>query len=146
MKTCRVLNVTKSNRPHVKEILESYTSKFKFQKIDQNIVKEKLAMAIIRHDFPFSFVEYEAIRDLLVYLHPDIKFVTKFTTGFDVWKLYEVEKEKLKKVIKGILGRVCLTSNTWTTCSVEGYICVIIHYVKNEWKLNNKILAAIFPP
>ena len=40
-----------------------------------------------------------------------------------------------------ILGRVCLTSDLWTSCTQEGYICLTAHYVDLNWKLNSKILA-----
>ena len=45
-------------------------------------------------------------------------------------------------------NRVCLTSDVWTACTIEGYICLTAHFVDENWKLNYKILsfACIEPP
>lgn len=50
------------------------------------------------------------------------------------------EKEKLKHVFTTIKNKVCLTSDLWTACTSEGYICLTAHFVDSDWKLNNKIL------
>lgn len=73
--------------------------KIRSRQIFQSIFRDKLAMAIKRHDLPFSFVEYEGIRDVLKYLNPDVKFVTRNTIAMDVWKYYEQERLKLKEVL-----------------------------------------------
>nr|GMD19064.1 zinc finger BED domain-containing protein RICESLEEPER 2-like [Ipomoea batatas] len=51
-------------------------------------------------------------------------------------------------ILKRIPSRICLTSNLWTTCTIEGYICLTAHYIDNNWKLNSKILSfcAMPPP
>ena len=65
-----------------------HLGKLRGNKIDPKVVREKLAKAIIRHDLPFKFVEFEGIRDLLKYLNSDIRFVSRVTTSCDVWKVY----------------------------------------------------------
>ena len=65
-----------------------HLGKLRSNKIDPKLVREKLAKAIIRHDLLFKFVEFKGIRDLLKYLNSDIRFVSRVTTSYDVWKVY----------------------------------------------------------
>ena len=118
-----------------------YIGKLRCKKIDQTICRSKIALAIIKHNLSFSFVEYDAIRDVLKYLNPDVKLISRNTTTSDVLKVYLNEKEGLKDELAKIPNRICLTSNLWTSCTQEGYICLIAHYVDLNWKLNSKILV-----
>ncbi|KAL3517105.1 hypothetical protein ACH5RR_024007 [Cinchona calisaya] len=47
---------------------------------------------IIKDDLPFTFVEYDGIRELLTSLHPKVKQISRNTTRMDVLKLYTIEK------------------------------------------------------
>nr|GMD45674.1 DNA-directed RNA polymerases IV and V subunit 4 [Ipomoea batatas] len=42
------------------------------RKVDPNVARELLASAVIKHDLPFSFVEYDGIRKWQKYLNPDV--------------------------------------------------------------------------
>lgn len=66
-------------------------------KIEQDVFREKMAVAIIRHDYPFSIVEHEAFRDLCSYLNPDIKHISHNTAKADVLKLHRKYKDTLHK-------------------------------------------------
>ncbi|XP_027347945.1 zinc finger BED domain-containing protein RICESLEEPER 2-like [Abrus precatorius] len=39
-----------------------------------------------------------------------------------------------------IPNRVCLTSDVWTAATSEGYICLTVHFVDENWRLVSKIL------
>nr|GLL25230.1 zinc finger BED domain-containing protein RICESLEEPER 2-like isoform X1 [Ipomoea trifida] len=129
-------------------MLIDHEGKLRAKKIDHNVVREMISMSIIEHDLPYSFVEYKRIRELHKYLNSDYKFISRNTAAADVYKFYEKEKEKLKNILKRIPSRICLTSDLWTACTVEGYICLTAHYIDNNWKLNSKILSfcAMPPP
>ena len=98
-------------------------------------------MAIIKHDLLLSFVEYDGVRSVFKYLNPDVKLISRNTASSDVWKIYLNEKANVKDELAKISGRACLTSDLWTSCTQEGYICLTVHYVDLNWKLNSKILA-----
>ena len=72
-----------------------------------------LAEAIIKHNLPFSFVEYEGIRQVFGYLNSDVKHIFKNTSNANVLKLYKKEKDDVKNKLKSILGIICLTSDLW---------------------------------
>lgn len=107
---------------------------------DQDIFREKLTKAMVMHNQPFKFVEYKGFRDAFTYANPKIKHISRNTAKADILKIYHVEKEKLKKVLESINGRICLTSDLWTSCASNGYMTVTAHYVDNDWVLRCKVL------
>ena len=70
------------------------------------------------------------------------------TARADVYRLYESERETLKRELASLPGRVSFTSDLWTSVKREGYMCVTAHYIDRNWKLNSKILTfcALPPP
>ncbi|XP_020981409.1 zinc finger BED domain-containing protein RICESLEEPER 2-like [Arachis duranensis] len=109
-------------------------------KIDQNVHRKKLAQAIAKHDFAFSFVEYESIRDWINYISPTIIMPSRNTLVSDLQMIYSTEKEKLRQKMSRIPNRICLTSDVWTASTTEGYICLTAHFVDENWRLVSKIL------
>ncbi|KAF7820820.1 zinc finger BED domain-containing protein RICESLEEPER 2-like [Senna tora] len=115
--------------------------KLRFKLIDHKRVREVISMAIVEHDLPYSFVEYRWIRELHKLLNPDVKHISRNTAVADIWKFYLDQKELLKQSMSRTAGRICLTADCWTSYNVEGYICLIAHFVDENWKLNSKILS-----
>lgn len=87
-------------------------------KFDPNKFRELLVMAIIMHDLPFQFVEYVGIREVFNYICADIKLISRNTAKADVLSMYNREKGKLKELLGSIPGRVCLTSDLWTSITI----------------------------
>lgn len=61
--------------------------------VDHEQYREKIARAIVRHNYPFNFVEHEGIRDIHVFLNPAVKTLSRNTARADVCKLYESHKK-----------------------------------------------------
>jgi len=97
--------------------------------INQKFHCDLLADAIISHDLPFSFVEYEKIRAWVKYLNPCAEMVSRITIVSDIEKIYDKERTKLKEIMAKIPNRICLTSDCWTTTTSEGYIFLTTHFV-----------------
>ncbi|XP_060183253.1 zinc finger BED domain-containing protein RICESLEEPER 2-like [Lycium barbarum] len=122
--------------------------KIQSRKIDQLVSREMFAEAIIKHDLPYSFVEYDGIRAWANYASPELIMPSRNTSVVDVQKVYFKEKEKLRQVLAKIPNRVCLTSDCWTAGTSEGYLCLTASYVDDNWKLVSKILnfCRMIPP
>ncbi|XP_071688737.1 zinc finger BED domain-containing protein RICESLEEPER 2-like [Rutidosis leptorrhynchoides] len=58
----------------------------------------------------------------------------------DCLNLFSVEKKKVAALLKGNVGRICLTTDTWTSLQRVNYMCLTAHYVDNEWVLRKKVL------
>ncbi|KAK7261864.1 hypothetical protein RIF29_28187 [Crotalaria pallida] len=135
-----IVDCSKIDSKDVGQMLMDGQAKLKSRMIDQLVSREMCASAIIEHDLPFNFAEYKKIRVWLKYLNPDWIPVSRNTVKADVLKVYMREKQRLKETLASIPNRICLTSDLWTACTTEGYICLTAHYVDSNWKLNSKIL------
>jgi len=62
-------------------------NKLKCRKLDNMVACELLIEAIIAHDLPFKFVEFEKIRNWVKYLNPDAINISRNTTKADVMKI-----------------------------------------------------------
>nr|GMD35858.1 zinc finger BED domain-containing protein RICESLEEPER 2-like [Ipomoea batatas] len=111
------------------------------KKLDIGLAREVFVAAIVEHDCPFAFAEYPGFRKYHKLLNPDAPMISRNTLVSDINKLYLKEKNKLKQVLTSIPNRIYLTSDLWTACTTEGYICLTSHFVDEKWKLNSKILA-----
>ncbi|GJY45176.1 zinc finger BED domain-containing protein RICESLEEPER 2-like protein, partial [Tanacetum coccineum] len=70
--------------------------------LDQAKFKEKLAISITKHNYPFTYVEHEGTRDLHKFLHPDANPICRNTAKKKVLRIYE--REKLKSIQRHMLN------------------------------------------
>jgi hypothetical protein len=49
--------------------------------------RELVVISIIKHDLPFSYVEYEGVRDTYQYLRSDVPFIYRNTVKDDLVKM-----------------------------------------------------------
>ncbi|KAL5726719.1 hypothetical protein ACHQM5_009733 [Ranunculus cassubicifolius] len=118
-------------------------------KFDPLVFRELIDLAIVRHDLPFQFVEYEGIREAFryaAYANQDLKLVSRNTAKADIVKIHAREKAKLIKFLHDIPGRICLTSDLWTSLANDGYISLTAHYVDSDWKLQKRVLCFSYMP
>jgi len=116
------------------------------KRFDAEHFRELITTAIILHDLPFSFVEYESIRATYQYLHPEITLVTRNTLKADVQKMYSREKARIKSMLELSPGRICLTSDLWTSIVTDGYLSLTAHFIDKDWVLQKRILNFCFMP
>ncbi|KAI3694988.1 hypothetical protein L1987_77975 [Smallanthus sonchifolius] len=115
--------------------------------LDQATYREKLAISIIKHNYPMSYVEHEGTRDLHKFLHRDVKTITRNTAKADILKIYNREKAILKDKLQKITGRICLTSDLWSSITTDGFMALTAHYVDENWVLRKKVLKfRVTPP
>jgi hypothetical protein len=110
-----------------------------YNKFDQVACRAQLVRTFVCAELPFRFVENEEFRKLLLILQPRFDIPSRSTLRRDIWELYIEEKEKLKKSLKNC-GRVCLTTDTWTSAQNLSYMCLTLHFVDSEWKIHKKII------
>lgn len=60
-------------------------------KFDTKIYRAGLARAIIKHDLPFSYSEYDGVNDVNKILNPEFKPVSRNTSKNDCMEVYGVE-------------------------------------------------------
>ncbi|XVF50351.1 hypothetical protein PTKIN_Ptkin04bG0090300 [Pterospermum kingtungense] len=64
----------------------------------------------------------------------------------DILKLHKRYKDKLKLLLKETHGKICLTSDLWTSITTNGFICLTAHFVDKDWKLQKRILNFSYMP
>ncbi|XP_071712401.1 zinc finger BED domain-containing protein RICESLEEPER 3-like [Rutidosis leptorrhynchoides] len=116
-------------------------------RLDQSAYREKVAISIIKHGYPFSYVEHEATRDLHRFLHSGTKTITRDTVKAEVMKIFEREKAILKHKLESITCKICFTSNLWTSITTDSYMSLTAHYVDDSWALRKEVLSfRVIPP
>ena len=66
-------------------------------KYDHVVFKQLVTKTIIQHDLPYSYVEYEKVRETWKYLNADVKFICRNTVKAEVNRFCENERETLKR-------------------------------------------------
>ena len=86
-------NGTSNLRHHAKKCHQENDSVPYRPPLDQDMYREKIAMAIIKHNNSFSFAEHEVNRELHIFLNHDVKPICRNTTKSDVLKIYKRERK-----------------------------------------------------
>jgi BED zinc finger len=110
-------------------------------RFDQDAIRQALASMIILDELPFSFVEREGFKKFVAAACPRFHIPSRWTITRDCFDLYLVEKTKLKSYLRSNSQIVCLTTDTWTSLQKMNYMCLTIHFIDNDWKLNKRILS-----
>jgi len=135
-----IMKCGKIKTEDIGQMMLDMQGKLKAKKIDQSVHCQLLCELIVRHNLPYKFVEYPELRSWIRYLCPDAVMVSRNTIKADIGRLYEKEKLILKTLLLSIPGRICLTSDLWTSINTEGFIALTAHFVDLSWKLNSKVL------
>ena len=107
---------------------------------DESCYRRELARMFVVAELPFKFVENEAFVSYNNVIQPRFNLPCRTTLKRDCLGLYEEERGKLKQYLSKFTGRVCLTTNTWTSCQNLSYLCLTCHFIDDDWKLQKKIL------
>ena len=110
-------------------------------KFDPDKLRRIFAEMIIEDEQPFMLSERSGLRKLMAEACPRFILPSRRTITRACVKVYEDEKEKLKKFFKENCERVCLTTDTWTAKNSQNYMCVTAHFIDNDWNLRKKIIG-----
>ncbi|WJZ96780.1 hypothetical protein VitviT2T_015431 [Vitis vinifera] len=113
---------------------------------DQDISREKLARAIILHEFPLSIVDHAGFRDFASSLQPLFKMVSHNTIKDDIMKIYEFEKGKMSSYLEKLETRMAITTDMWTSNQKKGYMAITVHYIDESWLLHHHIVRFVYVP
>ncbi|RZC51415.1 hypothetical protein C5167_019838 [Papaver somniferum] len=131
-------------------ILASQNSQLstRVRKVDQMKLRDLFSALLIARNVPFSLVEWKEFRDICAYLNDDFKPISRNTGKADVVKKHKAQKEVILNRLKLSPGRICLTSDMWTSVTTTGYISLIAHYLDKDWVLQKKLLnfSPLSPP
>lgn len=110
-------------------------------KYDPEAIRKSIAYMLIVDELPFKHVEGKGFQLVMRTTCPSFKIPSRWTITRDCYQLYLDEKHKLKQLLKNNTGRICLTTDSWTSIQRINYMCLTAHFIDNDWKLNKKILS-----
>ncbi|CAN1215282.1 Putative AC transposase [Linum perenne] len=96
---------------------------------------------IIIDELPFRFVEHLGFNYFMSIACPRFIMPSRRTVTRDSWDFYLDMKAKLKEVFMVCEGRICLTTDTWTSIKQMNYMCLTAHFIDRDWKLRKKIIG-----
>ena len=144
----KLLNATKgtsSLRKHVLKCLDDHqeATNSTNTSFDQNVRKSLVAKMIIMHELPLRFVEYTGFQEMMGYCQPRFESMSRNTLKSEIFKLYNFERDKTKKLLESIESRVAITTDMWTSSTKMGYMIVTMHFIDKSWVLHSRIMRFI---
>ncbi|CAD6270876.1 unnamed protein product [Miscanthus lutarioriparius] len=136
--------VARGGRGAHREVWKYFTKKVEVvepYKYDQEVSLQKLNLAITMHEYPFNIVEHEYLVDFIKSLRPNFPIKSRITVRKEIMDKYLEEKEVLYAYLKTMQCRFSATMDMWTSCQNKGYMCVTIHWVDDEWRMQKRIIG-----
>ncbi|TXG70074.1 hypothetical protein EZV62_005009 [Acer yangbiense] len=134
----KLLNATKgtsSLRKHVLKCLDDHqeATHSTNASFDPIVGKSKVAKMIIMHELPLRFVKYTGFQEMMGYCQPRFELMSRNTLKSEIFKLYNMEKDKTLKLLDNIESKVAITMDMWTSSTKMGYMVVTVHFIDKSW-------------
>lgn len=107
---------------------------------DQNRSNYELAKMVMLQSLPLNIAEQPGFIDFIRTLQPEFSMVKSDKIEENCMSIYMREKQSLLNILSGVLGRVSLTIDLWTSDQTVGYAILTGHFVDADYKLNRRIL------
>jgi hypothetical protein len=75
-------------------------------------------------------------------MNDNYEWIGRKTIRNECMKVYEYEKNQLKQSLKGAAS-ISLTTNLWTSNQNLQYMCLVAHYIDENWVLQCRVLNFI---
>jgi hypothetical protein len=98
-----------------------------------------IAKMIIVHEYSFRMVEHKWFNILMTWMNSKYEPIGRKTIRSECMRVYESEKEKLKKSLREAES-ISLTTDLWTSNQGVQYMCLVAHYIDVEWVLQCRVL------
>ena len=105
----------------------------KVVKYDHEAIRQALTSMIIRDELPFRVIEREIFKDYSHLLEPRFVIHSRIIVWRDCIKLFMKHKILLKFFLKNQC--LCITTDTWSSIQNYNYMCLIAHWIDQDWKL-----------
>lgn len=91
------------------------------------------------HEYPFNIAEHEYFVDFIKSLLPNFPIKSRVTVRKEILGIYLEEKNKLYECLKFVKSRICATMDMWTSNQNKGYMCVTLHWIDDNWRIQKRI-------
>ena len=80
---------------------------------------------------------------MIEYCQPRFEYMSRNTLKSEIFKLYNMEREKTLKLLDSIESKIAITMDMWTSSTKIGYMVVTMHFIDKSWVLHNRITRFI---
>jgi hypothetical protein len=105
---------------------------------DHEHTRVLIAKMIIVHEYAFRMVEHKWFNILMKWMNNNYESIGRKTIKNECMKIYESEKELLKKSLREAES-ISLTTDLWTSNQNIQYMCLVAHYVGVDWILQCRV-------
>jgi len=107
----------------------------------QEQITDSVVKFIAKDMLPLSIVDGVGFVELMKKVSPNYEIPSRFTIKRRIQGLYQTEKHKVATEIQSI-DSIALTTDSWTSKSMESYISVTAHGITMDWNLVNYIVTS----
>ncbi|KAL3522938.1 hypothetical protein ACH5RR_015772 [Cinchona calisaya] len=117
-----------------------------FGKFDMEKMRKAAARWVLMHEHPFSILEEEGFNFMMKLGLPDWQKISRNTSKVDCVAVYELEKKKLKNLLKNV-NKISLTTDLWKSKNQKiEYMVITGHWIDSSWKLQKRVLSFVHIP
>ena len=102
-------------------------------------VRELAFHMIFYHEYHFSMMEHVVFNKFMRANTPYWQKISRTTARNDCQSTYEIEKKKLKTILRGV-NKVSITTDMWTSGQKISYMVITCHFVDPDWHLQKRVL------
>ena len=95
---------------------------------NESLCCERMIDYIIRAKQPFNMMETQEYSEVIqTLINLQFKGWSGNTVKRCIMKKFQTERENFKKYFTNFEGKICLTSNIWTSLMHRGFLYIIVH-------------------
>lgn len=111
-----------------------------------NDITRAITTHLCKDMVPFQTVERSRFKDMIKTLDPRYEPPSrKYFTEKEMPKLYGQLRERVENDLRE-LKHYATTTDLWSSCTMEPYISLTIHYITDEWKVASRCLQTSYFP
>ncbi|KAL5737543.1 hypothetical protein ACOSP7_030304 [Xanthoceras sorbifolium] len=80
---------------------------------------------------------------MVEYCQPRYEALSRNTLKSEIFKLYNIERDKTLKLLESIESKVAITTDMWTYSTKMGYMVTTMHFIDKSWVLHSRIMRFI---
>lgn len=136
----------KSTQPTLQACFEQ-SRKYSTSSKDHRRLSSAVTNFIVRDVMPIYTVEKDGFRAMVEALNPRYQLPHKdYFSRTAIPELYERTREQIAAKVKKESQYFSATTDLWSSCTSDPYLCLTIHYIDSEWNLQSHCLQANYMP
>ncbi|KAI4799076.1 hypothetical protein KUCAC02_019243, partial [Chaenocephalus aceratus] len=104
-------------------------------------ITDLLINFVVKDVRPLSALSGEGFRDIMKFFEPGYKIPSHATLWSNIMLQYNTVKARIVNEMKD--KSVSLTTDLWTSCTMDPYITITAHYITDTWEIKSRVLRGL---